>query len=65
VFHPNNLGVIRPLKELWDAPPFFIRYFFSLLRLFEMAPVRKALLAFAKPQQQASFVLGERQEVAP
>jgi hypothetical protein len=65
VFHPNSAGVIRPLKELWDAPPFFIRYFFSVLRLFEMEPVRKAVLAFAKPQQQASFVLGERQEVAP
>jgi hypothetical protein len=65
VFHPNHAGVIRPLKELWDAPPFFISYVFSALRLFEMAPVRKAVLAFAKPQQQAGFVLGERQEVAP
>ncbi len=65
VFHPNHAGVIRPLKELWDAPPLFITYIFSVLRLFEMAPVRKAMLAFAKPQQEAVFVLGERQEVAP
>jgi len=65
VFHPNHAGVIRPLKELWDAPPFFIRYCFSVLRLFEMAAVRKAVLAFAKPQHEASFALGQRQEVAP
>jgi len=65
VFHPNSAGIIRPLKELWDAPPFFIRYLFSILRLFEMAPVRKAMLALAKPDRQAGFVLGERQEVAP
>lgn len=64
VFHPDHAGVVRPLAELWDAPPFYIRYFFSLLRLLEMAPVRKAVLAFAKPQQEVSFVLGERQEVA-
>jgi len=64
VFHPDHAGVIRPLSELWDAPPFYIRYFFSLLRLFEMAPVRKALLALAKPQHQISLALGERQEVA-
>ena len=64
-FHPDHAGVVRPLKELWDCPPFFIRYFFSLLRLLEMAPVRKAVLAFAKPQQEVRFVLGERQEVAP
>jgi len=65
VFHPDHAGVIRPLKELWDAPPFFVRCCFSVLRLFEMAPVRRAVLAFAKPHQQASFALGERQEVAP
>lgn len=65
VFHPNHAGMTRPLKELWDAPPFYIRYFFSFLRLFEAAPVRKAVLAFAKPQPQAGFALGERQEVAP
>jgi len=65
VFHPDHAGVIRPLSELWDAPPFYIRYFFAWVRLLEMAPIRKAVLAFARPQQEVSFVLGERQEVAP
>ena len=65
VFHPDDSGVIRPLSELWDSPPFYIRYFFSLARLLEMGPVRKAVLAFAKPQEDVRFVLGETQEVAP
>jgi hypothetical protein len=65
VFHPDRSGVIRPLSELWDNPPFYIRYFFSFVRLLEMAPVRNVLLAFAKPQEQVRFALGETQEVAP
>jgi hypothetical protein len=65
VFHPDHAGVIKPLSELWDAPPFYVRYFFSLVRLLEMEPVRKAVLALAKPQQGISLALGERQEVAP
>jgi len=64
VFHPDHAGVFRPLKELWDSPPFYIRYFFSLLRLLETAPVRKAVLALAKPREEVRFVLGEPQEVA-
>jgi len=64
VFHPNHAGAIRPLRELWDAPPFCIRYFFSLLHLLEMGPVRKAMLAFGRPQEEVRFVLGG-QEVAP
>ena len=64
-FHPDHAGVIKPISELWDAPPFYVRYFFSLVRLLEMEPVRKAVLALAKPQQGISLALGERQEVAP
>jgi hypothetical protein len=30
-----------------------------------MAPVRKAVLALAKPQEGISLALGERQEVSP
>jgi hypothetical protein len=65
VFHPDRAGVIRPLSELWDNPPFYIRYFFSFVRLLEVAPVRNVLLAFAKPQEEVRIALGETQEVAP
>ena len=65
VFHPDRAGVIRPLSALWVRPPFYIRHFFSVVRLLEMEPVRRALrLALARPQQQPSFALGGRQEVA-
>lgn len=65
VFHPDQAGVIRPLSALWEKPPFYIRHFFSMVRLLEMAPVRRALqLALARPQQQGLSALGGRQEVA-
>lgn len=63
VFHPDHAGTVRPLAELWERPPYYIRHFFSAVRLLETAPVRKAVLALAKPQQDIGFVLGERQEV--
>jgi hypothetical protein len=66
VFHPDRTGVIRPLSALWKKPPSYVRHFFSAVRLLETAPVRKAFqLALAKPEKEASFVLGGRQEVAP
>jgi hypothetical protein len=65
VFHPDQVGVVRPLAALWQRPPYYVRHFFSLVRLLEMAPVRTALrLALARPEQEASFVLGARQEIA-
>jgi hypothetical protein len=64
VFCPRA-GVVRPLSALWVRPPFYIRHFFSVVRLLEAAPVRWAFqLALAKPEKEARFVLGERQEVA-
>ena len=65
VFHPDRDGVIRPLSALWVRPPFYIRHFFSVVRLLEMAPVRRALRsALARPRQQPSFALGGGTEVA-
>jgi len=64
VFHPDQAGVIRPLSALWKRPPYYIRHFFSVVRLLEMAPVRTAMrFALARPQQGA-VALGGRQEVA-
>ncbi len=65
VFHPDSGGRIRPLSTIWEKPPAFIRYFLSVVHLLEMAPVRKALLAIAKPRQDVGFALGSGQEVAP
>ena len=66
VFHPDYAGVIRPLASLWVRPPFYVRHFFSVVRLLELDLVRRALrLALARPQQQVPFVLSGRQEVAP
>jgi hypothetical protein len=65
VFHPDSSGVIRPLSKLWEKPPYYIRHFFSAVRLLEMAPMRKAVLTLARPQQEMRFVLGEGQEVVP
>lgn len=65
VFHPDQAGVIRPLSTLWEKPPYYIRHFFSMVRLLEMVPVRRVMrLALARPQQQAPFALGGRQEIA-
>jgi len=65
VFHPDREGVMRPLAAMWQKPPVYIRHFFSLVRLLEMAPVQKAMqLALARPQPQVPLALGDRQEVA-
>ena len=64
VFHPDRAGVIRPLAALWVKPPFYVRHFFSLVRLLENAPVRKALRSALSRPQQPRLVLGGRQEVA-
>jgi hypothetical protein len=66
VFHPDSAGVIRPLSTLWQKPPYYVRHFFSLVSLLEMAPVRRMMrLALARPQQQAPFAFSGSQEVAP
>jgi hypothetical protein len=65
VFHPDRNGILRPLSTLWDAPPVFIPCFFSLVRMLEIASVRKAVqFAMAKPQHEMSFALGKGQEAA-
>jgi hypothetical protein len=66
VFHPDSAGVIRPLSALWQKPPYYVRHFFSVVSLLELAPVRRMMrLALARPQQQAPFAFSGRQEVAP
>jgi hypothetical protein len=66
VFHPDCNGVIKPLSALWQSPPFYVHYFFSLVHLLESTPVRRFMEStVAKPQQDVSFVLGNGQEVAP
>jgi hypothetical protein len=66
VFHPDSAGVVRSLSLLWEKPPFYVRHFFSVVRLLEFAPVRRFLqLTFARPQEEMRFVLGDRQEAAP
>jgi hypothetical protein len=66
VFHPNTAGAMRPLRALWVRPPFYVRYFFALVRLLEVSSIRSALRsALARPQQLPSFALGGSQEVAP
>ena len=65
VFHPDRTGAIRPLSALWQKPPSYIRHFFSVVRLLEMAPVQKAMhLALARPPIKVPFALSDRQEVA-
>jgi len=64
VFHPDREGVVRPLRALWKRPPFYIRHFFSAVRLLEMEPVRWAMRsALARPPL-PHFALGGSQEVA-
>ena len=66
VFHPDRAGVIRPLSALWIQPPFYVRHFFSIVRLLELAPVRRAMqLALARPRQEVPLVISGRPEVAP
>lgn len=66
VFHPDRTGVVRPLSALWERPPFYIRHFFSLVRLLEVAPVRRVMqLALSRPRLETGFAAGGGQEVAP
>jgi len=66
VFHPDHNGVVRPLFELWEKPPYYVRHFFSVVRLLESAAVRRAMrVALARPQPELSFMQGERQEALP
>jgi hypothetical protein len=65
-FHPDRSGVLRPLSALWVRPPVYVRHFLSVVRLLELAAVRRALqLALARPQPQLALPLGSRQELAP
>jgi hypothetical protein len=64
VFHPNEAGVERPLAALWVRPPYYVRHFFSVVRLLEVDTIRRAMqFALAKSQPQTGFALGDRQEV--
>jgi hypothetical protein len=66
VFHPDRVGVYKPLAGLWVAPPVYVQYFFAAVRLLEKTPVKRAVqFVLAKPQQEIGFVPGDRQEVAP
>lgn len=66
VFHPDHTGAVRPLSALWEKPPYYVRHFFSVVRLLESTAVRRAMrLALAGPQPEVSFVHGERQEALP
>jgi hypothetical protein len=57
--HPDRHGRVRPLATLWDNPPVFIEAFFAVVRLLEVAPIRKAVQTLlAKPQHQMQFVAG-------
>ncbi len=44
VFHPDqSVDSEQPVSALWKAPPAFIERIFSVMRLMENAPVRRAL----------------------
>jgi hypothetical protein len=63
VFHPDRNGAIRPLRTLWDAPPFFIPMFFATVRLLEIEPIRRAMqAALAKTEHVTEFALRRGQE---
>ncbi len=64
VFHPDRNGVLRPLHALWKRPPSYIRNFFSLVRLLEIAPVQRAVqFALSRPQQDFAFAFRDSREV--
>jgi hypothetical protein len=64
VFHPDSAGVIRPLAALWEKPPFYIRYFFSVVALLEVSAVKGAMrLALARPERE-NDLLERSQEAA-
>jgi hypothetical protein len=45
IFHPDKLGEIRPLSQLWSKAPAFIQTALSLIRVLEAEPV-KALVQY-------------------
>ncbi len=64
VFLRDFAGTTRSLASLWKRPPFYIRYFFSIIRLLEVAPVKKAVqFVLARPQPEVGYALGVGQEV--
>jgi hypothetical protein len=63
-FHPDSAGVVRPMRDLWELPQYYVDRVLGVIRLLEMAPVRRAVqFALANPQQSLGFGTGE-QEVA-
>jgi hypothetical protein len=65
-FHPDQTGVARPLSTLWEKPPAFIESVFSILRLAESEPVRRAArYRTGRAQAEFSFSLKRGWEVAP
>jgi hypothetical protein len=38
-FHPDATGEVRPLSQIWKAPPIFIRAILAALRLAEAKPI--------------------------
>jgi hypothetical protein len=66
VFHPDRAGVIRPLAALWVRPPYYVRHFFSLVRLLELSSVKRVMqLALVRLEPQARFTFSGHQEVVP
>jgi hypothetical protein len=64
-FHPDKVGGVRPMRELWDRPQFYVGHVLRVIRLLEMAPIRRALqMALTKPSAEIGFGAGERQEAA-
>jgi hypothetical protein len=62
-YHQDKVGVLRPMGELWERPQFYVAQVLKVLRLLETAPIRRALqLALTKPEADAGFAAGERQE---
>ena len=57
-FHPDHMGVMRPLSELWKRRPPFIEAVFSVFRLLENDAVRQAVAA---PQRQMDFLLSREE----
>jgi hypothetical protein len=65
VFHADHAGTVRPLASLWDKPPSFIEATFSLIRLLEVAPLKRAMqFALAKPEREMRLVFS-KQEIVP
>lgn len=65
-YHPDRDGAIRPLSMLWDRPPLFIEMIFSIMRLAETDPVKRAMqFALAKPEREMRLVFEEGQEAMP